>query len=320
MAVRVQVGQRARQFASGRSNAAVKRDIAAVAKAHEPDGGYGDTAWHAGNKTVFWVSADWTSTEEHDAAWEAFLGIDGVEKVDGEAEAGLPDGDGWDRVWPPPGSGASIDPLLALASKPLNLEPDPDSRFDVVRDGWEGKLDTKEIVAQIGGQIDQAGLEAALKTIAEAHRTTIQSVATVVASAMREPGPGREDAVALATLSVLEKFASRPDPQAAPITVNVPPTNVHVDGATVNVPAQEPAVVHIAAAEAPIVNVTLPEQAAQEPPVVNVTVEPADTHVDVHVPEMHVDVHVPESKSRSIRVEYGEDGTKRYVPEEMEAA
>lgn len=80
-------------------------EIAAVAEANEPEGGYGQTAWNSGTKAVFWVSADWTENDEIDAARDAFLAIDGVESFDEDAECALPTGDGWEQVWPPPQAG-----------------------------------------------------------------------------------------------------------------------------------------------------------------------------------------------------------------------
>jgi len=58
-----------------------------VANKHKPDGGYGSVWFDPATKTVWWQSADWTSTEEREAAERDFLAIPGVEKIDGEAEA-----------------------------------------------------------------------------------------------------------------------------------------------------------------------------------------------------------------------------------------
>lgn len=76
----------------------IEAQIAAVAETVAPDGGYGGAAWNPEKKTVFWQCADWTSNDEHDAAEAAFLAIPGVDHFDCEAEAALPEGDGWEIV------------------------------------------------------------------------------------------------------------------------------------------------------------------------------------------------------------------------------
>lgn len=93
--------------------------LAAVAEEHAPDGGYGDTAWNEGEALVFWVSADWSSNDEVAEAIAAFMAVPGVEAVESEAEAALPSGDGWVRVWPAPDSDLALARLVQLASRPL---------------------------------------------------------------------------------------------------------------------------------------------------------------------------------------------------------
>lgn len=95
--------------------------IQRVAAEVAPEGGYGETSWNAGTKTVFWNHADWTSTEEHDAAEALFLAIDGVENFDSEAEAGNPDGEGWEQLWPAPGTEEAYERVLELARRPLAI-------------------------------------------------------------------------------------------------------------------------------------------------------------------------------------------------------
>lgn len=142
-------------------------------------------------------------------------------------------------------------------------------------------------------------------------------VPVVIAAA--PPVERRPDWEALALmpqmLSVMEKFATRPaDPPAAP-----PVFHVHmptVEGAVVNVPEQIAPVVHVAAQEAPAVHVHVPEHPPQAAPVVNIQAaeQPAPV-VNVTVPAPEVQVQIPEPQPRSVRVEYDEHGTKRYVTE-----
>lgn len=106
----------------------VRAEIAKVATLHQPDDpGYGQCAWNAENKTVYWISWDGTSVEDHNAAEEAFLSIDGVDRVVIEAES-IPSG--WwsaEVVYPedPPRwvvecpESASIEDLVELAARPL---------------------------------------------------------------------------------------------------------------------------------------------------------------------------------------------------------
>lgn len=104
------------RFSDGDINA----QIASVAEKHAPEGGYGETSWNAGTKTVFWNHADWTSNDEHDAAEKDFLAIDGVENFDCDSEANTPEGEGWEQVWPEPGSEAAYERVLALAMRPID--------------------------------------------------------------------------------------------------------------------------------------------------------------------------------------------------------
>jgi hypothetical protein len=96
-------------------------EIQRVAAAVAPEGGYGETSWNPDTKTVFWNHADWTSTEENDAAEAAFLAIDGVENFECASEANAPEGDGWEQVWPEPGSDEAFERVLALARRPLAI-------------------------------------------------------------------------------------------------------------------------------------------------------------------------------------------------------
>lgn len=97
--------------ASAFSDGGIESEIAAVAEERRPESGYGDTWWNEETKTVFWCGADWTTTEESDAAEEAFLAIDGVENFDWDAEVSHPDGrDGWEKVWSPTGLTAAGEP------------------------------------------------------------------------------------------------------------------------------------------------------------------------------------------------------------------
>jgi hypothetical protein len=95
--------------------------IKAVASEHAPEGGCGETSWHADDQTVFWVCGDWSSGEEIDAARDAFLALDGVDAFEHEAETAPRDGDGWTLVWPEPGSEEAYERVLALARRPFSL-------------------------------------------------------------------------------------------------------------------------------------------------------------------------------------------------------
>lgn len=97
-------------------------EIRRVAADHAPPGGYGDTAWNAATRTVHWIPADWTTNDEVDAARGDFMSIDGVENVEDEAEGYLPTGEGWETVWPVPGSEEAYERVLELAERPLQIK------------------------------------------------------------------------------------------------------------------------------------------------------------------------------------------------------
>jgi hypothetical protein len=63
--------------------------IKEVAEKHRPSAApdYGHVWYDTATKTVFWQAADWTSNEEIEAAQRDFEAIDGVDKVEIEAEA-----------------------------------------------------------------------------------------------------------------------------------------------------------------------------------------------------------------------------------------
>lgn len=71
----------------------VRREIRRVAAEHHasaaPD--YGETYWDPAAREVLWISADWTTNDEIDAAVAAFLEIDGVDQVEVCAECGADD-------------------------------------------------------------------------------------------------------------------------------------------------------------------------------------------------------------------------------------
>jgi len=92
-------------------------DIQRVAADVAPEGGYGETGWDAAKGAVFWVHADWSTADEVEAARAAFLAIDGVASFDTDAEAGMPDG--YEQVWPVPGSELAYERVLELARRPL---------------------------------------------------------------------------------------------------------------------------------------------------------------------------------------------------------
>lgn len=75
-------------------------EIARVAGMVAPDGGYGDTLWRFSEAAVYWIPADWTSTDETEAAAQAFLAVPGVESVVIlDSESAAPAGDDWLLLW-----------------------------------------------------------------------------------------------------------------------------------------------------------------------------------------------------------------------------
>lgn len=99
----------------------IVEQIREVAADHQPDEvAYGQTAWNPSSRTVFWVDWDGTSVEERDAAEAAFLAIDGVEKFEGCAECALPEGDGWEIVYPVDEE-AQLQEIVTLATERLEL-------------------------------------------------------------------------------------------------------------------------------------------------------------------------------------------------------
>lgn len=135
-------------------------EIAAVAERHAPDGGYGDAWWHEADGKVFWVSADWSTTEEVDTAVEDFLAIEGVNSVDHDAEAGAPSSDltGWVRVYP--GPMPEFDRMsLAAAAHPDWTPPAGTEVLDV--EGLIASLRTKT------DPVRQAVVETTMKTTLE---------------------------------------------------------------------------------------------------------------------------------------------------------
>jgi hypothetical protein len=107
---------------SGVSGGLLLPELRRVAEEHAPEGGYGETAYNQGEGTVYWVPADWSTNDEIDAAHDAFMALDGVNGVVGDAESRWPDDDGWKQVWPIPGSQAAYERVLALAQRPLSVE------------------------------------------------------------------------------------------------------------------------------------------------------------------------------------------------------
>lgn len=141
-------------------------EIARVAEQHVPESGsYGDTWWRASDATVFWNAADWSGNPEIEAAEDAFLAIDGVDRFEYDYECGPMDGDGFERVWPEPVDElAALDEVVALAQAPL-LEPSDSAYVDAtVREG--------------------------LRTLTVAHKQTIDGVNALVSTAAR-PKQGR---------------------------------------------------------------------------------------------------------------------------------
>jgi hypothetical protein len=100
----------------------LSRDLRDVAERHAPEGGYGETYWHPGDKTVFWNAADWTSGDQIDAATTGFLAVDGVSEFDYDFEVDAAkvcsEDEGWQKVWPT-GTPPTLDAVVQLAREPL---------------------------------------------------------------------------------------------------------------------------------------------------------------------------------------------------------
>ncbi len=206
--------------------------------------------------------------------------------------------------------------VVALAAAPITAEELVAPMADFVPADGDFQAMVRHLMAS--GQTAAADtLRAALDAIGTAHERSVSAVRDVlVASAGNNQGG--DSAHLLAALGVIDSFARRPDPAPAPqpdvhvhvpqhaLSVNVEPAKVepHFD---LHMPEQP-------APAAPHITVNVPEQPA---PQVTVAAAPAPA-VTVHVPPQppaDVHVHVPEAKPRSVRVEVGPDGTRRYVTE-----
>lgn len=206
----------------------VGQQLGDVAAAHAPDGGYGETAWNAEAGKVFWVSADWTTFDEAEAAEQAFLAVDAVEEFEECAECGLPEGDGWEVVYRSGASGLVADgkKKQAAGQPPPWSAPAPDEILDLAAlvAALKGKLDpvrlaaletiVSEIAARVGISFDVTNpfVEKVLATTAAQVTaiadTTRADVMRVIAAAYQD-GLSIPDTAARITEFMLEASTER---------------------------------------------------------------------------------------------------------------
>lgn len=205
---------------------------------------------------------------------------------------------------------------LRLAREPL--PPDPEVST--------ARVEREEIEEEVADALDVLATEgrpeflAALQTLAENHRASVEGVSALVASVIC----GRDeksDALTQRALDVLSEFARRPDPRQPDVHVHVPEQNVTVAPASVvvNVPEQPAPVANVTVeaavpAPAPDVHVHVPAAPAQAAPevVVNVPAAPA--------PIVNVTAAAPaETPARRIRIEDDpETGSREFVIEPLD--
>ena len=212
-----------------------------------------------------------------------------------------------------PGEAAALDEVIAFAERPLLEERTAlDTMLAALTQPREKPQDRMALTAK---SVEALLASDPLTRLMEARERTIDVARQVLAQEHGHQQAVETNAVTAAALETLREFAMRPPPEAPDVHVHVPKhdLNVHVDAPTftpqidVHVPEQKPQpapVVNVAAAEAPVVNVNVPDQ-----------------KIDVHIPAQetpHVHLHVPESvpaRPSSVRVEFDEEGKKRFVPE-----
>ena len=211
--------------------------------------------------------------------------------------------------------------VLALARSPLPEATAADFARYQPRRTRGLQADVREVLDALtaSGQTSRETITEALAAVARTHAESMETIRGLLAASASSGQATRGDALALAALGTLESFARRPDPPAPPapdVHVHVPKQDLRVEVAApethVHVPEQ-------AAQPAPVVNVTLPEQPA---PQVTVAAAPApEVKVEVQAPpapDVHVTVEppAPAPAPRSVRIETGEDGVRRFVAEE----
>lgn len=307
-------------------------EIRAVAERHQPDEpAYGQAYWNAETRTVYWVSWDGTSVEEHDAAYADFLAIPGVENVEGDAESAGPQGDGWELTYASDAEALravltiAAEPLTTESGEPLDASEQP-ARVAGAPESLEVDLtSTLRELAASGELADSAALTAALEAVGSAHASSMDTIRTLLLAR----ASGRETTVApdvltMAALGVLEKFASRPAPLPAPAPVthvHVPKhdLSVHVDGPTIAAPPPADVKVDVHLPEQPAPQITVeaaraPEVTVQAPPAPEIRVEvPAQP-----APVVYVTAAAPEPRSKVVTVDYDPAGNRQYHIDELE--
>lgn len=272
--------------AEARPNEEIVADLAAVAEEYAPEGGYGETAWNAETGTVFWVCGDWTSDEELEAAETAFRAVEGVREFEHEAEAGLPEGDAWERVWPP----AEAEEASAPAETLGGPQEAPEGLTEAVVD--------LPAPARGGRSVQLAAM---MKAMTEMFALALEN---------DEPAQPQQLHVHLSPQPVHVDIAAPPPAPAAP----APDVHVTVEPAKIEAPDVHVTFEAPAAPAAPAPTVVV----RNEVPVPEVRVDVQPTPVEVAAPSVTVENNVEVPRPGPIRVETEEDGTRVYIPEPAE--
>jgi len=329
----------------------IEGQIGAVADRFKPDGGYGGCAWNPETKTVFWQGADWSSTEDHDAARDAFLAIPGVENFDGEAEAALPTAGDWQiiRKDAPTATDVHVDVPLGEAKpkrKRKKGEPVETStpELSVLKADDEARV-VYGIVLEPDVEDSQGDVVSKEDVEIAAHRYLYQQ-GLAIGDQHRKMAPE--------TVRPVESYIAPCDFQMGGqvvkagswvLAAHVPDDNLWeqvkkghkgawsvggsgrrspmVEAVAKDAPMASPQPVHVHVnfgdgSITPVIHNHMPEHGEHT---VNVHVpEQAAPVVHNHVepaaaPEVHNHVNVEAPKPKSVRVETAEDGSKRYVPE-----
>jgi len=271
-------------------------ELARVAEAHAPEGGYGETAWNGRDRIVFWAPADWTTDEELDAAEEAFLAVPGVEGVEREAEAALPAGEGWEVVWTP-----------RPAPAPSSAEESAAERWDRLARAIEE--DEEEAVVASAPSFAASGTIAMMAAAAEELEASRRREFELIQASRRHDRSVLQEA-----MSALRALAGRPD---GDVHVTLPAQEIHP-----HVTVHEPSIT-VEPSPAPDVSVSVeptPVQVAAPEVTVEPRIEVAPTPVTVDAP-VTVEAAAPpnvqvtveaEPRPRQIRATKAEDGTTTF--------
>lgn len=282
--------------------------IQAVAEAHEPDGGYGETWWHPDDAAVFWNAADWTTNDEVDAAAADFLAIEGVEQFESDAETVGPGGDGWQQVWPVQDADQATARLVALAAAPLVLGTDArTAEVEPRRPEPAVTYALPELIAehiaramQAAAERSEQSLRAYLAQVLEASSGQSERAFQVIERALALAETGHQaTADERATLrDALLELARKPHPEPSPLTVEMPAQqfDLHSHAAPITV-------------DAPI---TVPQpQVEVHAPITVEAAAPAPAPAPFEPQPIVVERSMP---GYGIRVEHDDDGRRVFVP------